>query len=86
MKIHLDFPKVAVLLLALLAFGTMSARLETQNQAADGFSVTDAMVPTRDGVRLNTKIYVPKDQSEPLPIILLRTPYGINGISGRRTE
>ena len=32
----------------------------------------------RDGVRLHTLIFVPKEKTEPLPIILVRTPYGID--------
>ncbi|PYS21637.1 MAG: X-Pro dipeptidyl-peptidase [Acidobacteria bacterium] len=35
------------------------------------------MIRMRDGVRLHTLIYTPKDQKEPLPIIVNRTPYGI---------
>ena len=31
----------------------------------------------RDGVKLHTQVYVPKKLSGPLPVILLRTPYGI---------
>src|SRR5262249_2773482 len=38
---------------------------------------TVEMSPTRDGVKLNTTIYVPKEQKGPLPFIMLRTPYGI---------
>ncbi len=34
-----------------------------------------AMVPTRDGVRLTTDIYLP-DGAGPFPVILERTPYG----------
>ncbi len=49
-----------------------------QNLPSD-YAVTDVMVPTRDGVRLNTKIIAPENSDEPLPIILLRTPYGIEG-------
>ena len=40
------------------------------------------MIPMRDGPRLHTKIFVPKNQSGPLPIILKRTPYGIEGSAG----
>ena len=43
------------------------------------FRVSDAMIPMRDGVRLHTKIFTPKEASGPLPIILLRTPYGVEG-------
>lgn len=41
------------------------------------FAKTDAMIPMRDGVKLHTEIYVPKDVREPLPLFLTRTPYGI---------
>ena len=34
------------------------------------------MVPMRDGVRLATDVYLPKDARGPLPVILERTPYG----------
>jgi putative CocE/NonD family hydrolase len=37
----------------------------------------EAMIAVRDGVRLHTAIYTPKDVRGPLPILLLRTPYGI---------
>ena len=36
------------------------------------------MVPMRDGVRLATDIYRPKDASGPVPIIWVRTPYNFN--------
>jgi putative CocE/NonD family hydrolase len=47
------------------------------DDSARGFTKTEAMIPMRDGVRLNTAVYVPKDAKGPLPFILLRTPYGI---------
>jgi putative CocE/NonD family hydrolase len=31
----------------------------------------------RDGIRLNTEIYAPKQVTEPLPILFTRTPYGL---------
>ncbi|HET7374448.1 MAG TPA: CocE/NonD family hydrolase [Gemmatimonadaceae bacterium] len=43
---------------------------------------TNAMIAMRDGVRLNTDIYAPRDQSGPLPMIFLRTPYGIDNRAG----
>jgi putative CocE/NonD family hydrolase len=42
------------------------------------FTKFQALVPMRDGVRLNTEIYLPRQASEPLPILITRTPYGIN--------
>jgi putative CocE/NonD family hydrolase len=42
------------------------------------FTRTDAMIAMRDGVKLFTIVYVPKDKKGPLPFIMLRTPYGID--------
>src|SRR5580658_8096501 len=36
------------------------------------------MIPMRDGVRLATDIYRPKDATGPVPIIWVRTPYNFN--------
>ena len=43
-----------------------------------GYDLTEAMVPMRDGVKLHTVIYRPKKQDGPLPIVLMRTPYGVD--------
>jgi uncharacterized protein len=43
------------------------------------FDKTEVMIPARDGVKLHTEIYAPKNSREPLPILLDRTPYGISG-------
>jgi putative CocE/NonD family hydrolase len=51
-------------------------------RAADSsraYEKTEVMIPMRDGVRLHTMILVPKVITEDLPIIMLRTPYGIAG-------
>src|SRR4030095_16705556 len=50
-------------------------------QPSEAFKGTQAMVPMRDGVRLNTRIYSPAHATEPLPILLLRTPYGIGELT-----
>lgn len=33
------------------------------------------MIPMRDGIKLHTTIYAPKDTSKPYPILMQRTPY-----------
>lgn len=51
--------------------------------AADKFDVSghyakfEYRIPMRDGVRLFTAVYVPKDSAEKYPILLTRTPYSI---------
>ncbi|MGH9733951.1 MAG: CocE/NonD family hydrolase [Candidatus Acidiferrales bacterium] len=42
------------------------------------FTKQDVMIPMRDGVKLHTEIYVPKNATEALPFFLTRTPYGLN--------
>ena len=42
------------------------------------------MVPMRDGIRLATDVYLPKDAAGPLPTIFSRTPYNFNK-SGERS-
>jgi putative CocE/NonD family hydrolase len=47
-----------------------------QALAADLFEKSEVMIPMRDGVKLHTVIFTPKDRSGPLPILFDRTPYG----------
>lgn len=44
-------------------------------------------VPMRDGVKLFTSVYVPKDRSREYPILMNRTPYSVApyGINAYRT-
>jgi putative CocE/NonD family hydrolase len=35
----------------------------------------DVMIPMRDGVRLSTAVYIPRDAQGRLPTVLIRTPY-----------
>jgi putative CocE/NonD family hydrolase len=44
--------------------------------AAPEYTYRQAMVTVRDGIALNTVIFSPKDQHEPLPFLFIRTPYG----------
>ncbi|MFN8572907.1 MAG: CocE/NonD family hydrolase [Gemmatimonadaceae bacterium] len=50
------------------------------------FSLREVMVPMRDGVRLYTKIFVPKTAGPALPFMFIRTPYGIGGASSPGIE
>src|SRR5438876_10193097 len=48
-----------------------------QPDSAAGFDLTEVMIPARDGVKLHTTIFTPREVRGPLPIIFTRTPYGI---------
>jgi putative CocE/NonD family hydrolase len=40
---------------------------------------TEAMIPMRDGIKLHTVILKPGDIATPLPFLVQRTPYGVDG-------
>jgi len=42
---------------------------------ANNYVKQEKMIPMRDGIRLFTSIYIPKDSAERHPILLTRTPY-----------
>ena len=44
------------------------------------YTRTEAMIPMRDGVKLYTQIDAPAKVNERLPILFLRTPYGLGDI------
>ncbi|MGC2617795.1 MAG: CocE/NonD family hydrolase [Acidobacteriaceae bacterium] len=51
----------------------------------------EVMIPMRDGVKLHAIILRPKDTKAPLPFLMQRTPYGVDGsssdsINGEYTE
>jgi putative CocE/NonD family hydrolase len=48
----------------------------------DHFAASESMIPMRDGVRLHTRIFVPKNATTPLPFLMLRTPYGTKDAEG----
>ena len=49
------------------------------------YSRTDAMIPMRDGAKLYTEIYAPRNSSGSLPFLMERTPYDArSGLSGYR--
>jgi len=73
---------IGALALAWLASTALPHAGQTQ-PPAERYGVRDVMIPARDGVKLFTRIYTPKDQREPLPLIMHRTPYGNDGAIGR---
>jgi putative CocE/NonD family hydrolase len=63
-----------VLAVALLPLAAQQERPDF----AKMFTKREVMIPMRDGAKLHTEIYTPKDAKEPLPILMERTPYGIS--------
>ena len=44
-------------------------------QDSSRYAKSEVMIPMRDGIRLFTRIYVPKFIHEPLPFLMMRSPY-----------
>src|SRR3989441_1472192 len=67
---------IAVLLL--LAIRAQAADGDTNTAwLAEHYTKYEHRIPMRDGVRLFTRVYVPKDDSQRWPVILTRTPYSL---------
>jgi uncharacterized protein len=64
------------LTLFLLSFFIGAAQVNTDSLwLINNYTKTETMVPMRDGVKLFTAIYTPKDTATKHPIMLRRTPY-----------
>ena len=74
--------RVALLALGLaLAFGAAGG--SAQRVGAFDYTRRNEAVAMRDGVHLHTVIVAPRTITTPLPILLLRTPYGAAQYSGQ---
>src|SRR4051795_9903136 len=67
---------------ALALFAIVSAapaRLGAQgvDHVRANYTKYEYRIPMRDGVKLFTSVYVPKDTSKPHPIVMTRTPYSV---------
>ncbi len=61
----------------LLASAWSPARGQGLEYVKAHYTKFEYRIPMRDGVKLYTAVYVPKDESQPYPMMLLRTPYSI---------
>src|SRR5262245_26413248 len=74
MKMHTVLRTIALVALVLPA--SPPARLSAQ-KTSELYTKRVEMVAMRDGIKLNTEIYVPKAGTGPRAIVLTRTPYGL---------
>lgn len=84
LKMWLVYPFIVLFLLPLSTFSQEIDEVWlTQN-----YTKTEQFIPMRDGIKLYTAIYAPKDQSAKHPILFNRTPYscspyGVSKFSSR---
>ncbi len=72
--------------LFLLSIAAAADEVELADLERIAVSDTMLMMPMRDGVRLATDIYRPKDAAGKVPVILIKTPYNFNVIDGATLE
>ena len=71
----------AIILVSCGRIGVQPSTNKTTNEIVDTYNPTDfynkkeVTIPMRDGIKLHTTIYSPKDTSKKYPIIMSRTPY-----------
>src|SRR6202041_2664805 len=72
---------VAAICLAVAAVVALPAQEKPDAPSEDyvkaHYTKYEYRIPMRDGVRLFTSVYVPKDQSQPWPFMVDRTPYSV---------
>jgi putative CocE/NonD family hydrolase len=73
---------IVYFLLLFVLIGSAQTSTFTPEQDAkylkDNYTKAEYMVPMRDGVKLFTQVYTPKDNSAKHPFIICRTPYSCN--------
>jgi putative CocE/NonD family hydrolase len=67
--------KINVLLFTILAISFTHCTQSQQSYVRENYDKREYMIEMRDGVKLFTAVYSPKDKSKSYPIIITRTPY-----------
>ena len=57
--------------------GTQALSEDNESEIRAHYTKYEVRIPMRDGVKLFTAVYSPKDTSQTYPFLLSRTPYGI---------
>jgi|CXWL01.1.fsa_nt_gi putative CocE/NonD family hydrolase len=66
---------ISFLLLILFLSGASAQNEQDSAWIRDNYTKTEQYIPMRDGIKLFTAIYLPKNKSEKHPILMNRTPY-----------
>lgn len=72
-RITRNFILLGILMLLASSFCLTQERFDIR----ENYDKAEYMIPMRDGVKLYTQVYTPKDQSQKYPILLFRTPYSV---------
>jgi len=67
--------KISLFIVFIIFFGLLQAQNPDSAWIVNNYTKIERQVPMRDGIKLFTSIYVPKDSSSEHPILMTRTPY-----------
>ena len=69
--------KLSQFLFLILCFSSIKAQTVNQDSVwiVNNYFKMERSIPMRDGIKLFTSIYIPKDSSQKHPIMMMRTPY-----------
>ncbi len=70
--------KINCLAILLLLTGYLPAQERSTFRIKDFYNKMDTLIPMRDGVKLYTVIYTPKNDSALYPVLMERTPYSVS--------
>ena len=76
--------KRQMFLLTIILFLVPSLKGQENNFVEANYNKAEYQVKMRDGIKLNTIVYTPKDSSEAYPILMQRTPYSIGPYGERK--
>ncbi|HOG28459.1 MAG TPA: CocE/NonD family hydrolase [Vicinamibacterales bacterium] len=68
---------LALLVLLVLPLGARQQAPANPDRVRERYTKHEFRVPMRDGARLFTSVYVPKDRSKQYPFLISRTPYSV---------
>src|ERR1035437_4141579 len=66
--------RILLLLLFIIPFFTKAENADS-TWIVNNYTKKEQYIPMRDGIRLFTSIYIPKDITEKHPVLITRTPY-----------
>jgi len=66
-----------IFLFASILFVVSVCAQQNTNYVKDNYTKIDTTITMRDGIKLYTIIYIPKDSSQQYPILMQRTPYSV---------
>jgi putative CocE/NonD family hydrolase len=72
------FSSIQTLLLGVLLLTGTACSSQDASFVKQNYTKLEQEIPMRDGARLFTSIYIPRDQNQDYPILLNRTPYSVS--------